>query len=99
MVDEMYLENTLVIPLVHLEAFDGHMTSRVLSVTYVCKPTIVADPLHAYELLSNGVRGGYDTVGFADLGEKPQTSPPVFFIEKRARKNLYLAPLTARAWR
>jgi len=92
----MYLENTLVIPLVDLEAFDGHRTSRVLSVTHVCKSTMVADPLHAYELQSNNVRGGYDAVGFADLGEKPQTSPPVFVIERRARKNLCSAPLTAR---
>jgi len=89
----MYLENALVVPFVHLEAFDGHRTSRVLSITHVCEPTMIANLLRAYELLSNNVRGGYDTVGFADLGEEPQTPLPVLFIERRARKNLCLAPL------
>jgi len=95
-IDERYLENTLVIPLVDLEAFDGHRTFQVLSVTHVCKSTMVANPFHAYELPPNNVRGGYDTVGFADLGEEPQTSPPEFFIERRARKNLCSALLIAR---
>jgi len=55
------------------------------------------DLSHTYELLPKNVRGGYDTVGFADLGEEPQTPPPVFFIKRRARKNLCLAPLAIEA--
>jgi len=54
---------------------------------------MVADPFHVYELLPKNVRGGYDTVGFADLGEEPQTPLSVFFIKKSARKNLCLALL------
>jgi len=45
-----YLENTVEIPLVCLELFDGHPGSQVFSVAHFCAPTAVANPPDAYEL-------------------------------------------------
>jgi len=41
-----------------------------------------------YELLLKDIRGRHDPVSFADLGKKPYTPPPVFFLEARPGKNL-----------
>ena len=78
---ERYLENPVRIPLVHLETLDGHRTSQVLPITYICKPTIVVNSPHAYESLLKDIRAGYDATGLTNLGEKPQTPLSVFFIK------------------
>ena len=66
-VDQRYLESSVGIP-VHPEGFDGHRGSQVFSVTYICKPAAAANLPKAYGLLLNNVGGGYDAMGFADLG-------------------------------
>jgi len=43
--------------------------------------------------MPENIRGGYDPMGFADLGEKSQTSLPEFCIEIRSRKYLRFASL------
>ena len=67
----MYLENPVVIPLVHLETLDGHGTSRVYSVIHFCESTMIVDPPNAYKFLSENIRGRYGPLGFADLSKKP----------------------------
>ena len=69
--DRRYLEDPVGVPLVHLEALDGHKGSRVFPIAHVCEPAVVTNPPDAQELLLEKVRGGYDTVCFTDLGEQP----------------------------
>ena len=66
----MYLENSVRIPLVHLETLDGHGESQVFSFAHVRGPTVVAYSSNAYEFLLKNIRRGYDPLGFADLGKK-----------------------------
>jgi len=57
------------------------MGSQVFSGAHVCESTVGYNSPDAYELMSKNIRDGYDSVGFADLGEKPQTSLLEFCIE------------------
>ena len=45
-----YLENHIGIAL-HLETFDGHGASQVVSIAHICEPTRVANPPNTDELL------------------------------------------------
>jgi len=69
-IDQSYLEHPVGVSLVHLEAFDGYGQPRVFSIAHVCKPGMVMDLPDAYKLPPENVGGGYDAVGFTDLGEK-----------------------------
>ena len=70
-IDQRYLENLVGVTLVHLEVLDGDGTSRVFSVAHVCESTVVVNTSDVYDLVLENIRGGYDTLGFADLGKKP----------------------------
>jgi len=87
-IDCRYPKIPIRIPIVHLETLDGHRESQVFSGAHVCESTVGYSSPDAYELMSKKIRGGYDFVGLADLGEKPQTSLSEFCIEVRPRKHL-----------
>jgi len=75
-VERRYLENPVKTPLillevVLLEVFNGHMASQVFSIVHACKPTMVGNAPDAYGFPLEKVRGRYDPAGFADLGKKP----------------------------
>ena len=67
-----YLESPIRIPLICPEMLDSHRASLVFPIAHICKPTAVADTPHVYQVHSEKIRGGYDLMGFADLGKKPQ---------------------------
>ena len=69
-VDRRYLVNLIGAPLIHLEAFDGHVTPRIFSVAHVCEPAMETNLPDVQELLSKDVRGGDDPTCSAYLGEK-----------------------------
>ena len=69
-VDQSYLERPVGSFLVHIEALDGYGQPRVFSLAHVRESGVVMDLPDAYELSSENVGGGYDAVGFTDLGEK-----------------------------
>lgn len=77
----MYLENLVGIHFVHLETLNCHKTSYVFPVAHFCVPTMTANLSDVYEFLLEDIRGGYDGIGSADLGKKPQTPLPEFAIE------------------
>lgn len=79
-VGRRYLENPVRIPLVHLEAFYCHREPQVFSVAHVREPAMIVDSSDVYESLLKNIRGGYDSVGFTDLEEKPQTPLSEFDI-------------------
>jgi len=54
-VDQRYLENTVGIPLVYLEALDGHGGSRVFPIAYFREHAVVETRPNAYELLLKNV--------------------------------------------
>jgi hypothetical protein len=68
---------------------------QVFSFAHIRKPTAVADLPHPNEFLSKEIRGGYDAIGFADLGKKSQTLVPEFIIEARLGKDLWVMRLAA----
>ena len=69
-VDRKHLEHSVGIPLVHPETFDGHGQPQVCSLAHLCEPGVAMDSPNAYELPLKNIGGGYDAVGFANLGEK-----------------------------
>ena len=52
-VNGMYLEGLIGVPVVYLEAFDGHRRSLVFSLTHFCNHPIVADYLNLYVFILN----------------------------------------------
>ena len=70
--DQKYLESPIGIPLIRPEMLDGHRAPLIFPIAHICKPTAVVDTPHVYQARSEKIRGGYDSMGFADLGKKPQ---------------------------
>lgn len=59
-VNDKYLENSIGLPLVHLEALglqvlDGYGASQVFTVAHVCEPTAVLDAPNTYRLLVKNI--------------------------------------------
>ena len=84
-----YLENPVGTLSTHSEVLDGHGESRVLSITHVCKSAVVVNPPGTNKLCTEKIRGGDDSAGLADLGEKQQTPTPEFIIQIRSREHLF----------
>lgn len=81
-VNRRYLESpSIMLPIVHPKAFDSHGTSFVFSVAHICAPTMIANLPNMYQILLENIRGRDGPVGFADLGQKPQTPLLMFAIE------------------
>ena len=55
-VDKSYLENTVRVPLVHLEAFDSYGQSLILSAAHFRETPVVTDLPNTYVLLLEGIR-------------------------------------------